>query len=185
MRKNTLLKAVGREHPAGDETKTGTAQGQGLRTEVERGGLPTLMDEMERFMEDSFNRSFFSTGMLPFRRLFHELGNRGMVYPSVDVYEEKDTIVVKAELPGMERDDIDIRLMDNAIIISGEKKSEEKVERKDYFRMERSEGSFSRTLNLPNGIDADHAKASFKDGILEVRIPKTTGQRSGRQLKVE
>ncbi|WP_223911885.1 Hsp20/alpha crystallin family protein [Geobacter sp. AOG1] len=144
-----------------------------------------MMDEMERLMEESFNRSFFSTGMLPFRRLFHELGSRGMVYPSVDVYEEKDTIVVKAELPGMERDDIDVRLMDNAIIISGEKKTEEKLERKDYFRMERSQGSFSRTLNLPSGIDTDHAKASFKDGMLEVRIPKTTDQRSGRQLKVE
>lgn len=186
MRKNTLLKAVGREHPENEETKkTWHLVGQGVHAEHEKSGLPTLMDEMERLMEESFNRSFFGTGMLPFRRLFQEFGSRGMVYPSIDMYEDKGTIVVKAELPGLDRNDIDVRLMGNAIVISGEKKTEEKLERKDYFRMERSHGTFNRTLNLPSGIDADHATASFKDGMLEVRIPKTTGQSSGRQLKVE
>ena len=183
MRKNTLLKAVSREHPVDEVTKkvvlTGDA-GQKVRS-----GLPALMDEMEQFVEDSFNRSFFSTGVLPLRRLFHELGSGSMVYPSVDVYEEKDSIVIKAEIPGTERNDIDVRLLDNSIIISGEKKTEEKLERKDYFRMERSHGTFTRTVNLPAGIDAEHAKASFKDGVLEVRIPKTASRSIGRQLKLE
>ena len=183
MRKNTLLKAVRREHPVDEEARKGALTGDAGKKVGS--GLPALMDEMEQFMEDSFNRSFFSTGVLPLRRLFHELGSSSMVYPSVDVYEEKDSIVIKAELPGTERNDIDVRLLDNSIIISGEKKTEEKLERKDYFRMERSHGTFTRTVNLPGGIDAEHAKSSFKDGVLEVRIPKTTNRNIGRQLKLE
>lgn len=78
-----------------------------------------------------------------------------------------------------------VKLVENSLVISGEKKSEEKVEQKDYLRLERSYGSFSRSLRLPEGVDTEKARASFKDGILEIRIPKTEPTSIVRQVKVE
>jgi HSP20 family protein len=96
------------------------------------------------------------------------------MYPTVDIFEDGNDVVVKAELPGMKKDDIEVNISDDVITISGEKKTEDKVEKKDYYRLERSFGAFTRTLQLPAETQTDKAKASFKDGILEVRIPKTT-----------
>jgi len=73
----------------------------------------------------------------------------------------------------MSKDDIDVKVTDDFITISGEKKKEEKVEKKNYYRMERSYGSFTRSLRLPTEVQTEKATAKFKDGVLEVRIPKT------------
>ncbi|MDA8169550.1 MAG: Hsp20/alpha crystallin family protein [Nitrospiraceae bacterium] len=101
--------------------------------------------------------------------------------PSVDVYEEGDDVVLKAELPGMAKDDIDVNITDHMLTISGEKKKEEKVEKKDYFRLERSFGSFSRSFTLPTDVQADRSKAKFKDGVLEIKIPKTEEAKKKKQ----
>lgn len=93
--------------------------------------------------------------------------------PAVDLYEEKDDIVVKAELPGMEKDNIEVNLSGNRLTIKGEKKQEEEVKKEGYYRSERSYGSFVRTLELPREVQTDKVKAAFKNGILEVRLPKT------------
>ena len=93
--------------------------------------------------------------------------------PSVDLYEEKDDIVVKAELPGLERDNIEVNLSDNRLTIKGEKKQEEEVKKENYYRSERSYGSFIRTLELPREVQTDKVKAAFKNGVLEIRLPKT------------
>jgi len=93
--------------------------------------------------------------------------------PTVDIFEDASDVVVKAELPGMKKEDIDVKLTEGVITISGEKKKEEKIEKKNYYRLERSFGSFSRSFNLPAEVQTDKAKAQFKDGILEVRVPKT------------
>lgn len=93
--------------------------------------------------------------------------------PAVDLYEEKDDIVVKAELPGMEKDDIEVNLSDNRLTIKGEKTQEEEVKKEGYYRSERSYGSFVRTLELPREVQTDKIKAAFKNGILEIRLPKT------------
>ena len=82
-------------------------------------------------------------------------------------------MVVKAEIPGISKDDLNVSLTEDSLTISGEKKQEEKVEKKDFHRVERSYGSFSRSFRLPDNVDGSKAKASFKDGVLEVRIPKT------------
>ena len=95
------------------------------------------------------------------------------VSPNVDIFEEGDNFVVKAEIPGMKKEDIEVNLTADMITISGEKKKEEKIEKKDYYRVERSYGSFRRSFRLPKEVQADKAKASFKDGILEVKVPKT------------
>jgi len=93
--------------------------------------------------------------------------------PAVDLYEEKDEIVVKAELPGMEKDDIEVNLSDHMLTINGEKKKEEEVKEENYYRSERSYGSFVRTLELPKEVNTEKVKASMRNGVLEVRLPKT------------
>lgn len=132
-------------------------------------GFFSPFEEMERWFEEAFRRPFFAPSWLPKIRL----PEFGATYPTVDIFEDGNEVVVKAELPGMKKEDIEVNISDDVITISGEKKTEEKVEKKDFYRLERSFGSFTRTLQLPAEIQTDKAKASFKDGVLEVRIPKT------------
>lgn len=106
-----------------------------------------------------------------------------LIAPTVDVYEEKDDIVVKAELPGIDKDNIKVNLTDHTLTIKGEKKKEEEVNQENYYRCERSYGSFVRTVELPGEVHADKVKASFKNGILEVRMPKTE-QAKVKEIKV-
>lgn len=93
--------------------------------------------------------------------------------PSLDVFEEKDELVVKADLPGMNKDEIEVTVTENVVTIKGEKKKEEEVKEKDYYRRERSYGSLVRSVELPCEVKSDQIKANFKDGVLEVRMPKT------------
>ncbi len=95
------------------------------------------------------------------------------VTPSVDIFGDGDTVIVKAELPGMSKEDIHVTLTKDRLTVSGEKKKEERVERKDYPRLERSYGSFRRSFTLPGKVETEKAAAKFKDGVLEIRIPKT------------
>ena len=92
--------------------------------------------------------------------------------PSVDIYEDKDSFVVKAELPGMKKEDIDVSLHDGTLSISGERKSEEKLENAEVYRSERFFGRFQRTVALPAMVDAGSIKAEYKDGVLTVTLPK-------------
>ncbi len=93
--------------------------------------------------------------------------------PDLDVYEEKDEVVVKAELPGMTKDNIEVNLAGTILTIKGEKKAEEDVKERDYRYRERSHGMFLRRIELPSEVKADEITASFKDGVLEVHLPKT------------
>lgn len=93
--------------------------------------------------------------------------------PNVDIIEKDNEIAVRAELPGVDKKDIDISVTENTISIKGQTKKEEKVEDGEYYRREISQGSFMRTLSFPCEVDSAQAKASFKDGMLEVIIPKT------------
>src|SRR2546426_5413382 len=93
--------------------------------------------------------------------------------PALDLYEDKDNLIVKAELPGMKKEDIDISFHDGTLTISGERKHEEKQEDAETCRSERFFGRFHRTLALPKPVQSDKAKAAYKDGILTVTLPKT------------
>ena len=93
--------------------------------------------------------------------------------PALDVYEDKDSLIVKAELPGMKREEIDLSFHDGTLTISGERKYEEKNEDAETYRTERFFGKFHRTLTLPKPVQSDKAKATYKDGILTVTLPKT------------
>ncbi|MBV9416418.1 MAG: Hsp20/alpha crystallin family protein [Solirubrobacterales bacterium] len=92
--------------------------------------------------------------------------------PAMDVVETDDHFVLRADLPGMTESDVNIELDDNVLTISGERKSEHEQSREGYYRVERASGSFSRSLTLPEGVDAEGIQASFDNGVLEVRIPK-------------
>jgi HSP20 family protein len=135
---------------------------------------------MDRMMED-----FFGRRMRPWwperwaRREAMELEA-----PAVDLFEDKNDIVIKAELPGMEKENVEVKLTDHMLTIKGEKKKEEEVKEENYYRSERSYGSFVRTLELPADVHADKVKASFKNGILEVRLPKTEEAKT-KEVKVK
>ena len=104
----------------------------------------------------------------------------------VDVYEKKNEIVVKTELPGMSRDDIQINITDNVLTITGEKKEEGEVKEEDYYRRERTYGRFSRALELPKAVQIEKAQAIFKNGVLEIRIPKTEeAKRKEIEVKID
>ncbi len=143
----------------------------------------TPFEEMEKWFEESWMRPFSMmrsplwAGLRPAE--FEEFS------PAVDVYEEGKDIVVKADLPGMRKDDLMIDVADNVLTLSGEKRQEEKVEKKDYYRYESSYGKFSRSFELPGGIDMEKAKAHLENGVLEIRIPKSAeAVRKSRKISI-
>ena len=92
--------------------------------------------------------------------------------PPVDIYENGDNLVLKAELPGINPDDVEIRVEDNTLYLKGERKFEKEVKEQNYHRVERSYGTFTRTFSLPNSIDSDKVAATYKDGVLTLTMPK-------------
>jgi HSP20 family protein len=92
--------------------------------------------------------------------------------PAMDLVESDDHLVLRADLPGMTEDDIEIEIKDNILTVSGERKAEEEKRDEGYYRVERAFGSFSRSLTLPEGVKADDVSASFDKGVLEISIPK-------------
>lgn len=136
--------------------------------------------DMDRMMDDFFGRRFRPWWPDRWFRS-DEMEIRG---PVVDVFEEKDDIVIKAELPGITKDNIEVNLTDHMLTIKGEKKKEEEIKEENYYRAERAYGSFVRTLELPKDVHSDKIKASFKNGILEVRLPKTEEAKT-KEIKVK
>ena len=134
----------------------------------------------EREMDRMF-ANFFG-GRTPFGS--QEISQRlGIREPAVDIYEEGDDIMVKAEMPGVDQNDIDVTVTDNVLVLRGEKQKEEEANEGEYYRSERVYGSFVRSIPLPPEVDAQKANASFKNGVLEIRIPKAEEAKK-RQIKV-
>jgi HSP20 family protein len=103
--------------------------------------------------------------------------------PPVDLVEAEDHFVLKADLPGLSESDVKIEVQDGALTISGERSSEHEQHERGWYRIERSFGSFNRSLTLPDGVDADRIEASFSNGVLEVRIPKPE-ERKPRRIEI-
>lgn len=105
--------------------------------------------------------------------------------PQVETFRKEGNLVVRADLPGLTKDDIDIEIEDDVLVITGERSDETRDERDDFYRSERTYGRFFRAIQLPEGIDTDKIDASFKDGVLEVTIPapKVTTPKN-RQVKI-
>jgi HSP20 family protein len=125
------------------------------------GRLSDLRDEIDRLFDSPLNE---------FTRTSHLLSGWT---PALDVLEEKDNFVVKAELPGMKKEDILVSFHDGSLGISGERQSETKQEDAEVYRAERHVGRFQRSVTLPAAVAADKIKAAYKDGVLTVTLPKT------------
>ena len=104
--------------------------------------------------------------------------------PALDVYEDNENLIVQAELPGMKKEDIDISLHDNVITVSGERKNEKKYEGAKTSREERFFGRFTRSISLPKQVDSGRVKASYKDGLLTVTLPKAE-EAKPRQIQIQ
>ena len=185
MRRQTVLKTIDRDEPVSRDSGKGAVTRSMRKVGTgEARRLTTAIGEMERLMDEVFHRPLAGFTMTPFRNMLHEIGGFGDVTPRVDMFEEGGNLMVKADLPGLRREDIDVKLTDNTLIITGENRWEEKVERKDFLRLERSHGIFTRTLNLPDGLNLDNVTANFKDGVLEIIIPRLEGAGSVRKVTV-
>jgi len=125
--------------------------------------LNTIQSEMNRL----FNTFFDS----PTANGNSGFGTRRWI-PAMDLVEVDDEYVLRADLPGLTEEDVNIELQDNVLTVSGERKFAHEDRKEGYYRIERSSGSFTRSLTLPEGIDADAIKASFDNGVLEISIPK-------------
>jgi len=110
--------------------------------------------------------------------------NEGTWSPKVDIYETDESYVLNAELPGLKKEDIQIDLNDNTLTLKGERKFEEKVEKDNYVRVERSYGSFTRSFVLSDNVNPENIKATYKDGVLEVTLPKKE-EAKPKEIKVE
>jgi len=124
------------------------------------------LEELGRHFEDIFGRPFLSSVL---RHL--PIEERGWA-PPIEVFEKEDKFVVKAELPGMKEEDIDVSVVGDTLTLKGERKAETEVKEEDYYCCERSYGSFFRSIALPSTVDAKKIEASFEDGVLEVSLPK-------------
>jgi len=127
----------------------------------------TLRDAIDRLFEDSV--------ITP--------GRSGVAMPKIDVIDKKDSLVVKAELPGMKEDQIEVEVKDNMLTISGEKKEEKEEEKEGYYYKESHSGSFSRTVSLPAEVMADKADASMNDGVLTITVPKVE-EKKAKKLEI-
>jgi len=125
------------------------------------GRLTDLRDEIDRLFESPLAELTRTSNLLS-----------GWT-PALDVFESKDSFTVKAELPGMKKEDIEVTLHDGSLSISGERKSETKHEDAEVYRAERFFGRFQRTVTLPAPVAADKIKAHYKDGVLTITLPKT------------
>lgn len=123
--------------------------------------LTTLRDEIDRLFES------------PLAQLARSSQTMGGWAPVLDLFEDKDSFIVRAELPGMKKEEIEISLHEGALMISGERKREEKTARGETYREERFYGKFHRSIALPKPVAGDQVKATYKDGVLTVTLPKT------------
>jgi len=157
-----------------EESKTGVIVSKGKEAaKMTPARAITPYEEMERMMDRFFEGSFPRSWLRPLRwerPLVSELAE--VRIPSVDLIERDEEVMLRAEVPGVDKKDIDVSVTGNSVTIKGETKREEKEEKGEYYRSEISRAAFSRTLALPAQVDPDRANASFKDGVLEITLPK-------------
>ena len=134
----------------------------------------SMQREMNRMFDDFFRDdedTFSGFGLAPFSSM---RATADSLTPTTDLSETDKELIVTMELPGIEEKDIEVNLTRNTLTVSGEKKQEESKEEKGWYRMERHYGSFARTLPLPCEVDVEKIDATFKNGVLKVKLPKVS-----------
>jgi HSP20 family protein len=117
-------------------------------------------------------RRVFGEGFYPFKEFDKENWSLGVWSPTCDIYETESDIVVKAELPEVNKEDVNVSIDNNVLTIRGERKFSKETKKENYHRLERSYGEFGRSFTLPNFVDPGKVSAEFKDGLLRVTLPK-------------
>ena len=135
--------------------------------------LRSLQDEVNRLFTGNVGRTFDDEGIA-----------RGSWHPSCDIYENKEQIVLEAELPGMNREDFDLSIENNVVTLRGERRFEKRDDTDNYHRVERAYGSFTRSFTLPNSVTAEGASADYRNGVLRVTIPKRE-ETKARRIEVK
>lgn len=135
--------------------------------------MPALYNRFNRLFDDPF----FRVGQMD------DDAGMGMWNPAVDLYEKDDHFMIKAELPGVNKDDIKIDLQDQLLTLSGERTYDNEIKEENYYRRERSYGKFQRAFTLPADVDSDKIKAEFKDGLLQIEVPKPE-EKKAKQVTV-
>ena len=135
--------------------------------------LRNLQEEVNRLFTGNVGRTFDDEGIA-----------RGSWSPSVDIYENKEQIVLEAELPGMDREDFDLTVENNVITLRGERRFEKKEDTDNYHRVERAYGSFTRSFTLPNTVSGEGASADYRNGVLRVTLPKRE-ETKARRIEVK
>lgn len=145
--------------------------------------LLSPFEEMERWFENVWSRpySLFRSPMWPER-----MAEMEEILAPVDIFEEGNELVIRIDLPGVRKEDLQINITDNFMTISGKKEREEKVKSEQYYRFERAHGSFSRKFELLSGMDTEKARAHYENGVLDVRIPKSEeATRKSRKISID
>lgn len=135
------------------------------------GASPVTFNDLEKFFEDFMERAWKHPLRFEWPRL-PELPSLLPQTPAVDVVDREKDVVVRAQLPGFKKSELDVSIADRTLTIKGERREEQKEEKDNYFHQEIRTGSFSRSVLLPAEVDAGKAEATFKDGVLELTLPK-------------
>jgi HSP20 family protein len=135
--------------------------------------LAVLQDRMNRLFNEAYNP-----------RQSDDLMSRGTWTPAVDIYEVEGALVLKAELPDMRREDIDVSVENNMLTIRGERKLDGEIKQENFHRVERAYGSFVRSFSLPNTVDATKIGADYKNGVLTVKLP-VREEAKARQIQID
>jgi HSP20 family protein len=135
--------------------------------------LAVLQDRMNRLFNDVYRP-----------RQSDELMNRGTWTPAVDIYEVDGGLVLKAELPDMRREDIDVSVENNTLTLKGERKLDHEIKQENFHRIERAYGSFVRSFSLPNTVDAGKIAAEYKSGVLTIKLP-VREEAKARQIQID
>jgi len=135
--------------------------------------LLSIQDRMNRLFEQTLSRSRTEEGI-----------SASTWAPAVDIYETPETIVMKADLPGLTREDVEIEIRDDTLTIRGERRFAKDVQQENYLRIERAYGAFQRSFTLPTNVRQEQIRASFRDGVLELLLPKAEEAKS-KKIAIE
>jgi HSP20 family protein len=177
-----------------ENQRTGRETGEIQRSE--RGSLLTRRGEQQenwvtpfslmRRLSDELDRAFATSFGLPAWGQGHSREEQSVWAPAVEVRQDENNLIVTAELPGINKDNVKVEITGEGLSISGERRYEHEDKRQGFYRSERSYGRFYRTVPLPDGVDPDKAKAQFKEGLLEVQIPLPESmQRRNREIPIK
>jgi HSP20 family protein len=189
MAESNINRTERQREPAQDRSR------RGLQRWEPSGGLSVaspfeFLDRMTEEMDRAFDRMFQDFGLSrrssPLRSPLSGQSTSGVWAPRIEAFQKGDRFVVRAELPGLKKDDVQVDITDDALTIRGERREEHQEEREGYYHTEREYGQFARTIPLPQGAIAESAQASFRNGVLEISLQAAPSEANrGRRVEIK